>query len=375
MQRKNIKSVLEKISSGDFTADEEIISKYWIHQLNPKIASGYSDDELERVSNEMWIILSKEKEMQPAKVYRLWPRIVKIAAAVVLIIFGIYFFNYHPHKAAQTTNLTTQKVVPGTIGATLTLANGKKIRLADVGNGTIAQLAGIDITKTANGELIYEIKNNAGSIQEMNTLTTAKGETYMVILPDKSKVWLNAASSLTYNATNFNQGKRVVELRGEGYFEVAKDRAHPFVVKTTKQEVEVLGTHFNINSYVDEPTTITSLLEGAVKITSGQLKETLRPGEQSILKNGAMQISLADVDADIAWKNGEFIFEGQEFKSLMRTIGRWYDVIVVYDYEPENLHLGGKISKYESIQEVLDLLQGTGDVKFKIEGRRIRVIK
>ena len=209
MQRKNIKSVLDKISSGDFDSQEEKIAKYWIHQLNPKKQSGYSDEDLERVSGEMWGVLAQGELNQPAKVRKLWPRIV-VAAAVAAIVFGVWFYNNNTGILKPVQNdMALNDITPGKQGATLTLANGRKIRLTDAANGELAKEAGVVIRKSADGQLVYDINpalpkwniSQGGKKSTLNTLSTGKGETYQLRLPDGSLVWLNAASSLTYPLT------------------------------------------------------------------------------------------------------------------------------------------------------------------------------
>ncbi|WP_431292934.1 FecR family protein [Pedobacter sp. P26] len=196
-------------------------------------------------------------------------------------------------------------------------------------------------------------------------------------LPDGTIVFLNAESSLKYPVSFVEKGKRQVFLTGEGYFEVAKDRSHPFIVKTTRQEVQVLGTHFNINSYDDEAATTTTLLEGSVLVSNSNLvQKVLRPGEQSVLSSGRIQVAPADVEEAIDWKNGEFIFGGDNFRTVMRKIERWYNIEVIYEPSaPINLQLGGFSSRSRNISTVLKMIAKTGEVHFRIEGRKVFVSK
>jgi len=303
-----------------------------------------------------------------------WHR-VAIAASLFLIAgFSVYFFSIKD-KVKTSTHVT--QVKPGRNAATLTLANGKKILLSDALKGELANEAGLSIVKTAEGQLVYEVK--AGESYKINTLSTTNGETYMVTLPDQSRVWLNAASSLTYATAVNEQGKRWVELNGEAYFEIAKDKQHPFIVKSKGQEVEVFGTHFNVNSYPEEGLSKTTLIEGTVRVTANFKSKTsrqfLKPGEQAVVGDGIIHIAAVDTDEEIAWKNGEFNFNGQDFKTMMRMISRWYDVDINYEYDPKDLHISGKLSRYRNLTEVLNMLEVTGEIKFKVEGRRITVLK
>jgi transmembrane sensor len=307
----------------------------------------------------------------------LWPRIA-IAAAVATIIFGAGLFYYKQSIKQKQSDQTAYKndISPGKSGATLTLANGKKIRLDEVVNGKLAEEAGVVITKSANGQLVYEIKDRSGAFNKINTLSTAKGETYRVRLPDGSVVWLNAASSLTYSPNLTSKGKRRVKLEGEGYFEVAKDKNHPFVVESKGQEVEVLGTHFNVNAYVDEPTVATTLLEGSVKVTAANGNQIIKPGEQAINNGATIKVTEANIENITDWKEGDFFLDRVNFKLAMRKIARWYNVEVVYaDDVPDALEAGGWISRKNNLSAVLKSIEKSGIAHFKIEGRTLYVSK
>lgn len=321
-------------------------------------------------------ILSANDTGKPAKQVvrvKLWFRMA-MAAAVVLIVSVIYLFSYHRVSPTDDAKLTAQDVAPGKMGATLTLANGKKIELTNIPNGQLAKEAGVLISKSANGQLIYEIKNVGTETSGSNTLSTAKGETYQLHLPDGSVVWLNAASSLTYTTGLKAHGKRRVKLQGEGYFEIAKDKAHPFVVQTNGQEVEVLGTHFNVNAYADEAAVATTLLEGAVKVTSKSNQLLLKPGEQALNNGKAIKVAKVDVENVIDWKQGDFYFEHVDFRSVMRKIGRWYDVEIIYDRSvPERITSNGLISRNNKLSAVLKSIEKSGQVHFKIDGKKVYV--
>ncbi|MDR6784546.1 transmembrane sensor [Pedobacter africanus] len=293
-----------------------------------------------------------------------------IAAAVATIIFGaglLYFKNQQQ---------TSPEIAPGKQGATLTLANGKKIRLGEVSDGKLANESGVEISKLANGQLIYEIKENSAESVKINTLTTAKGETYRVRLPDGSLVYLNAASSLTYSSALNERGKRSVRLDGEGYFEVSKDKKHPFVVETRGQSIEVLGTHFNVNAYKDEPQIATTLLEGSVKVSVKGKTQLIRPGQQVVNYGGRLQVNEVSLDDITDWKEGDFFLNHVDFKTAMRKIARWYDVVIVYDEAvPEDLESGGWMSRRNNLSTVLKAIEDTGLARFRIEGKTVHVFK
>lgn len=372
MQKKDIKEILYKIDSGIYTAEEEAAVKYWLHQLNQDDQVTFTEEEIAQAGAEVWAKLLAQQKAPPQKIVSIWSRISGIAAAVMLIAFGIYFFSLKNNKGDATY---ANDIAPGKIGATLTLTNGKKILLTNAANGEIAKEAGIMITKSANGELVYEIIGAANDPDKTNTLTTANGETYQLRLPDGSLVFLNAASSLTYSTSLTVLGKRTVTLRGEAYFQVAKDKAHPFIVKTKKQEIEVLGTHFNVDSYGDDLVEKTTLLEGSVRISSAGGKAILKPGEQGRLEGGAIRVAEVDTDLAIAWKNGLFVFDDEPLQNVMRRVSRWYDVQVSYEGVDKNERYGGSVSRYDNVSKVLKKLELTGGIHFKIEGRNITVMK
>lgn len=318
-------------------------------------------------------------------VRRLSPYLVRLGAAAAILIFvglGVYFYksNMESHSEAS---MYANDIAPGANKAILTLADGRKISLTDAANGNLANQAGIVISKTSDGHLLYTAENaeardkNAGVVY--NTIETPKGGQYQVRLPDGSKVWLNAASSLKYPATFANQSKRNVQLKGEAYFEIAKDKKHPFTVSTDQQEIEVLGTHFNVNSYADEPAVKTTLLEGSVAVRrSGDSQNDvsiLKPGQQSVLVNNNIKIKDINVKLAVAWKNNKFLFENDDIAYIMRMVSRWYDVEVVYSGDIPDDKFIGAVSRFENVSEVLKSLEYTGKVKFKIEGRRITVTK
>ncbi|MNJ98322.1 fec operon regulator FecR [compost metagenome] len=315
---------------------------------------------------------------KPKRRIILWPRFMAIASIIVLMISGIYFFQ----NSKTVVNLVDHDIRPGKVGATLTLASGKKIKLSAVANGEIAKEAGVTVTKTADGQLSYQIKGNTSGADKINTLSTEKGETYLLTLPDQSKVWLNAASSLTYTASFNRHGNRIVKLSGEAYFEVTKDSEHPFVVESKGQRVEVLGTHFNINSYPGETSVKTTLLEGSVRIAQSSLSGTtsvpgagnviLKPNEQAVFENRTIKVRAVVADDAIAWKNGYFMFDSDNLENVMTRIARWYNIQPFYEDESlkQEVFLG-TISKYERISQVLHMLERTGGVSFKIEGKKV----
>lgn len=306
-----------------------------------------------------------------------------LAAATLILISGTLVYlslNTSLSPGKKVARQIAADIKPGGNKATLTLANGRKISLTDTSNGEIAEQSGIAITKTADGQLVYTIKNSsavasANQPTEFNTIETPVGGQYQINLPDGTKVWLNAASSLKYPA-QFTAHQRKVELTGEGYFEVSKDKKRPFTVVTGKQEVQVLGTHFNVNAYPEEKATKTTLLEGIVKVSNASSQEhgdskLLRPGEQSTLTQASFQVEKVDIENAVAWKNGYFTFADEDLEVSMRKLSRWYNVEISYSGKFDTISFGGAISRSKSLAEVLQILELTRKIKFKIEGRRI----
>jgi len=323
-------------------------------------------------------ISTKKVKLSRSTVFFRWA-----AAAIILFALGSLIYLYSGSNSLFHKQRTyASDAIPGGNKAILVLADGRKISLSDINNGDVAKEAGLSITKTADGQLVYNVleesKSGAAKEDTFNTIETPKGGVWQIKLPDGSSVWLNAASSLTYPISFAKGKKRMVELKGEAYFEVSKDKDHPFVVKTAKQEVEVLGTHFNINSYADESDVKTTLLEGSVKVVpylEGQ-SEILKPGEQSILNAKGMNIKEVDADEAIDWKNGYFMFNNERQESIMRKIARWYNVQIEYaDASAKDVMYYGSISRFENVSKVLRKFEQTGEVRFEINKNKITVYK
>lgn len=309
---------------------------------------------------------------------KLWLRF-SAAAAAIFIIVGIGLVLQKTNQENNNVKNVFHNDIPAGINsATLTLDNGRKIILSNADSVKLASESGILITKSADGEVIYSIKNQTeNAANKTHTLSTVNGQTYRLQLPDQSKVWLNAASSIKFPASFAGLKNRKVELTGEAYFEISKDKEHPFIVKTTQQEVQVLGTHFNINGYEDKQNTSTTLLEGSVKITNEhKIQQLLKPGETALVNNNAnILVSPADIKSAMAWKNGDFRFNEERIDEIMLKISRWYDIEVTYHGPISKEKFSGKISRNKNISEVLNMLSYSNAVKFIVEGRRVTVMQ
>lgn len=322
------------------------------------------------------------------------------AAAVVVLVLSVTVVmvlrnknNAVVQKTPETQKpaVTPKPIIPGRDQAVLTLADGSQIVLDTAANGNLTQQGGVKVIKL-DGRLSYNSKQPEAATQ-YNTISTPRGGQYQLELADGSKVWLNAASSLRF-PTAFTGNERTVELTGEGYFEVAHNTAMPFHVKVNDMEVEVLGTHFNINSYSDEPAIKTTLLEGSVRVvnreTANGKRETakdadlavvLKPGEQAALAashspltthHSPFTIADADVEEVIAWKNGRFIFHNADIETIMRQVARWYDVEIVYEKRTTET-TSGTLRRSSNISVLLQTLEATGKIEFEINGKQIIV--
>lgn len=309
--------------------------------------------------------------------HNLWFR-VAAAAVVLLFISGASYWILNKENKDQSTStlVSSQKpseILPGGNHAVLKMADGTTIVLDSLQNGKI-QNGNATINKQ-KGLLVYDAlkREKPGTPISYNTLTTPRGGQYQLVLPDGSKVWLNASSSLHF-PTAFTGNQREVELTGEAYFEITKNKEKPFHVNVNGMQVEVLGTHFNVNAYADEDAIKTTLLEGSVKIKKGTASGLLKPGQQGVLEaNGNnLKIRKADLGEVMAWKNGLFQFSGEGIKAIMQEIGRWYDVEVIYSGKVPARRFEGKISRDAQLSDVLKILE-LSNVKFKLNGRKIIV--
>lgn len=327
-------------------------------------------------------ILSAGRDNKKTKTHNiifLWAKIAAAAVVLVVLSFGVYSY-LHPTKTAQQQTVKLKRphndALPGGNKALLTLANGKTIILDNAENGTLAREGATLVKKTANGQVIYNASalDNALAEPTINTIATPRGGQYQVVLADGTKVWLNSASSLRF-PTRFTGKIRQVEITGEAYFEVAKNAAMPFRVKTNRADIEVLGTHFNVMAYDDEVTMKTTLLEGAVNIKSGSFSARLKPGQQAQIKVSGQNKVVDDVDVDdeTAWKNGIFQFREIGIDAILRQAARWYDVQVIYKGKVPEKEFTGRLSRNVKASVLLDMLQYTG-VNLKIEGSKIIVL-
>jgi len=321
------------------------------------------------------------REEAPAVRKGLQRTLIRWAAAAVLLGGIVTWYLLMPKKTgkAEQTLAVQHDRPPGGNVALLTLADGSTIALDSLHDGLVAQQGNTKIDKLGNGQLAYK-KADPGQETDVpvhNMLTTPRGGQYRLILPDGTAVWLNAASSITY-PTAFTGDERTVQITGEAYFEVQKDKIRPFRVKFSagadSAMVEVLGTHFNINAYTDENAVRTTLLEGSVRVVSRQTT-LLEPGQQVQLddRGHSRMIPDADVEDAIAWKNGRFHFENADIQTVMRQIARWYNVEVVFEGKITTEKFEGDIPRSSQLTEVFKILE-LSKVHFKIDDKKVTVM-
>jgi ferric-dicitrate binding protein FerR (iron transport regulator) len=309
-----------------------------------------------------------------------WTRYAAAASVILFLGFGTYYLllKKSPRQAPVAQMAPTQNDVkaPAQNRAIITLANGKVIYLDSVKNGTIALEEGAEVVKLADGQIVYNHSGAAAANAPMafNTISNPVGSNVIdMVLTDGSRVWLNAASSLTYPVA-FAGGERNVSITGEAYFEVAENKARPFKVQFNETVVEVLGTHFNINAYADEPFSKTTLLQGAVRISKGNQQKILSPGNQAVTGAQNIQVLIqADTEEAIAWKNNYFQFSSADIETIMRQTARWYNIEVSYQGAVPTDRFSGKISRAVNLTQFLKVLQYS-EVNFKLEGRKLTVL-
>jgi ferric-dicitrate binding protein FerR (iron transport regulator) len=395
-----IKSLLLKHLRAQITPEERSVIDAWLaaSKANQELFAELNDPDLVARSlekmdrlheDQVWQRLqARTGETAPAKegrgvhVHRVpfLRRYWWAAAAAFFVLLGTgawwLLHNEAPEQIASTQQQRFRNdVPPAKNAAVLTLAGGKQIVLDSTSTGAITRQGNTSIRNT-NGQLVYNELHEKPTELLYNTLATGKGNQYQLILPDGSKVWLNAASSITY-PTTFAGTERKVAITGEAYFEIAGDKTHPFIVQNKEVSIQVLGTSFNVNTYDDEDALRTTLLEGSVKIVKDHNSSILRPGQQAILSRDNTLIKVADhpdIDEVMAWKNGVFRFNDATIESIMREMARWYDVEVVYDTRVSQ-HFIADVPRDVPASELLKLLELTDQVHFKIEGKKITVIR
>jgi transmembrane sensor len=413
-----IKGLILKVLRGEATAAEQLEVDGWLQEspenqtlfeeINDPVRVGKALAKMDAFQEEaVWDRIStgsptlypddgEEGKATSSLLRPAWtiPRYLGAAAAVLLLLgLGTYLWKaLSPRPAASVAQ--AYDVMPGTNKAILTLSNGARLILDSAKTGNLARQGNAQVVKTDSGRIAYNLSGVRPSAKLYNTLATPRGGQYQLTLPDGTKVWLNAASSIRYPVA-FVGPERKVEVSGEVYFEIYKNASQPFKVSIPgKEDIEVLGTSFNVNAYQDEPEMKTTVLTGAVRVKAAasdslvgvntnkeKLSVVLRPGQQAQLdvgsstKSGGRRLKVssdADVEQTVAWKNGLFQFNGASMQTVMNQLGRWYDVEVSYEGVVPEHRFVGKVSRDYRLSEVLSILQAS-DIHFYIEGRQIIV--
>jgi transmembrane sensor len=318
--------------------------------------------------------------------------VLSAAAASVLVFAGVFLLRHHP-VAAPVVAHAPALILPAGTKATLTLANGSRIVLDSAANGSLAQQGGTRVIKLADGRLAYQAGGSraddgvgrGGGDTLYNEISTPRGGFYELVLSDGTKVWLDVASSLRF-PTAFKGMERTVELTGEAYFEIAPKADQPFFVVMNDMKVAALGTAFNVMGYQDEDAVRVTLINGSIKVGRGKDFKLARPGEQvSWMRGGAaagaggggngggLVVSEPDLQQVMAWKQGEFRFDGLPISAIMRQIARWYDVQVQCVGPEPSSQFSGVIPRKKDVGEILTVLEQTDEVHFTVEGRKITV--
>lgn len=390
MTEKEIQEIAYKYLKGETTPEEEAFLHQWYEVM------GYDKEELvvkthgeesEDIKNRLFSRLRAEiRKDIPLNHQPIWnKKWTYYAASFFLILtFSVIYYSTSEQPAMEVhyTELLKNDVGPGGDNAILELGNGTIINLDQANIGDLVDLDGFVVSKIADGMLSFEVSNSQNKeSNQMNSIRTPQGGQYKLKLPDGTEVWLNTSSILKFpNA--FEEGIRQVELIGEAYFEVAqlkdeKNKPIPFYVNSKQQQVEVLGTHFMVSSYPDETIVKTTLLEGSVRVLAlnSTSNHVLVPGQQSQIQNGQLDVREADIESEIAWKNGDFIFNNESLESIMKKIERWYDVEVDYQSPNKGFKFSGAVSRSKNLSEVLNIIELTGKIEFKIEGRRVIIMR
>ncbi|MEO8960272.1 MAG: FecR domain-containing protein [Ginsengibacter sp.] len=379
MDTGKAKELLQRYQAGNISQSEKELVESWYRQLIDTGEWQWAEGEKEKVETMLESrIIEKIKDTQKqkaARVYSLNRKYWWAAASIVLLLgFVSYFLVFNkPTKSTLTvaTKVTNDVAAPQSSKAMITLANGQRVFLDSIANGALEVQGNVKLIKLASGEIVYQSSGRAGGEMQYNTLDNPRGSKVInMVLTDGSKVWLNAGSSLTYPVL-FVGNKRKVSIEGEAYFEVAHDEAKPFVAHYDAIDVQVLGTHFNVNTFEDDDRNVkVTLIEGSVRVDNGNATNLLKPGQQALINDKIKIVSDADLNQVMAWKNGYFQFDKASLQSVLKQVARWYDVDVIYQGENQPRQFVGEMEKDLSLSEVLKILE-INKVHFTIKGNNL----
>ncbi len=361
---KNAKELLSKYKQGTISAEEKQLVEDWFMEYGTDEKILLNELQIDDVKAEMWQVVDRKRDK--VRKLKLWPRIAIAAALALMVLSAGLLYISKQTGPDLIVAVKSNDVAPGRNTATLTFSNGQVIVLDDQKNGVVIHAKALTYN---DGSKVVEERGLPAAAQQM-VATTPRGGTYQIMLPDGSRVWMNAASTLRFPSAFTNLKNRTVELIGEAYFEVSKDREHPFIVKTSQQAIKVLGTHFNVNAYPDESDEKTVLLEGAVNVNG---RETLSPGQQlQIGSDGKASVDNVDTEGAVAWKNGYFLFKDVPLQTIMRQLSRWYNIEIIYNGQLKEETFNGLIRRNSNLSRILKVLE-KGGVKFNLEGKKLIV--
>jgi len=377
-EREELFGLLADLDNKRFA--ERFLSAAWkdFHHTENVFSPQESTELLARIMASHPALENEEPGLRRLPLVRYW---MAIAATVVVVAsLALYFFRLSDINDASPTSLADAvrqaEIEPGKGRAIITLGDGRTVLLDESGKGLLAEAAGVQIQKLADGEISYAAAAQHDEAPvEQHTITIPRGGHYQLVLPDGSKVHLNAESTLKY-PTHFAANERIVELEGEAFFEVEKSASRPFKVVSNGQVVEVLGTKFNVCAY-DGSDIRTTLAEGSVRVSSnGGSSELLKPGEVAVLTKGSdkFEVSEVNLNMELAWHNGYFLFEDESITSIMDRIARWYDIEVEYQGDLAEKRFGGVFRRSKNLAQLLESFQETGLIEFTITERRVIVM-
>jgi transmembrane sensor len=382
--KKELESILKKYLEGTATPEETNFLEQYYNYLEdqPGLSTLLSDAENKKIEHRNWERLNAQMDeplhtISPHQLpfYSKWRW---VAAASIILALGFsswFFFNNKGDKQQEIVelNVTNDIKPPEENRATITLTNGQTVYLDSAAIGSLAVQGSVKLVKLANGKIAYQTgSDEIIETPAYNTLTNPKGSRVVdMTLADGSRVWLNAGSSITYPVV-FIENERTVTITGEAYFEVAPDKTKPFKVTKGQMQVEVLGTHFNVNAYDDEKNIKVTLLEGAVRLKTNEENQILKPGEQAQVSGNISILKNVDVEAVMAWKDGRFKFSSVDIETIMRQVARWYDIDIEYRGKVEGT-LSGGLARNVNASQLFHVLELTDKVRFEIEGRKVIV--
>ncbi|EOR95498.1 putative anti-sigma factor [Arcticibacter svalbardensis MN12-7] len=377
---KEPRALINKYLKGTCSPEEELLLEKFYSEESAKRTLLDNEFNLEDKKAEIWDLTQQHINNAAREKGHSFRWLIAAAASIALVIgVSLLFYKAEGEKAkVKVVERKHETIEPAFQRATLTLADGRNITLDDAANGTISNQAGKMVVKLRNGTIIYK-DNELSSLHDdhvaINKMSTPRGGYYHLVLSDGSGVWLNSASSISYPAS-FSAGERVVTVTGEAYFEVVKKKNSMFLVKSGDQVIEVLGTHFNVMAYQDEKLMVTTLLEGSVKIIKNNVMVMLKPGQAATtsVNSGAFTLAEVNLDDAISWKQGYFKFNNENLQSMLNKVSRWYDVDVEFKDNLEETYYWGTYSRSKKLVDLLKDLEQTGDVHFKVTGRRIIVM-